>query len=309
MESLGYVEANNSNIPPFMIRESDQNSIKSYAYILQKEKVTDQALLDDEQSQYDGIEATEEEYWQKYYDMPGVQLEWNDGVLEEKPMPDRLSYEMYEWFLMLIKEYIETFNEGILIGLELGFKLVTKHGASIRKPDLAFIHKDNPIQMGHLERTYRGCFDICFEFLSDSNLQVIERDTVIKKQIYEGGGVKEYYILDRLGNETTFYSLNHNGVYQKIKPCKSGIIRSKVLKNFQFRLEDLYARPSLIDLVDDHVYRNYVRLDYQAEKQRADSKEKEAEVQRKEAILQRKRADSLEHELFELKQRYGMFEK
>jgi hypothetical protein len=322
MESIIYAETQRSDILPFIYNQSNQQKkSQSFAYELQS-KYGGSSYLDEERSQYDGMEVTEEEYWLKYYDMPDVNLEWNNGILEEKPMSDRLSYEMYEWFLFLFKEYLKSFNEGITIGLELGFRLVTKHGISIRKPDLAFIHKDNPVQLKPLERTYRGCFDICFEFLSDSNKKAVERDTVVKKQIYEGAGVKEYYILDRLGNETAFYYLNRNGVYQNIKLSKSGIIRSKVLKNFQFRLQDLYARPFLDRLIDDHVYRNYVRLDYQNEKQRADSKEKEAEMQRKEAEMQRKeaemqrkeakvqrkRADSLEQEIYELKQRYGILE-
>jgi hypothetical protein len=334
METIRDAEAQRSEIQPFIYAQNTQNiESQSFAYELQS-KYGGSSYLDEERSQYDGMEVTEEEYWLKYYDMPDVNLEWNNGILEEKPMSDRLSYEMYEWFLFLFKEYLKSFNEGITIGLELGFRLVTKHGISIRKPDLAFIHKDNPVQLKPLERTYRGCFDICFEFLSDSNKKAVERDTVVKKQIYEGAGVKEYYILDRLGNETAFYYLNRNGVYQNIKLSKSGIIRSKVLKNFQFRLQDLYARPFLDTLIDDRVYRNYVRLDYQIEKQRADSKEsevemlrkeaemlrkeaetqrkeaetqrKETEMQRKEAKVQRKRADSLGQELYDLKQRYGI---
>ncbi|KPA13478.1 protein containing DUF820 [Candidatus Magnetomorum sp. HK-1] len=236
---------------------------------------------------YDGLCVSEEEYWSKYYELSDIALEWNNGILEEKPVADRESFELYSWFFKLIMYYFDTFKEGILIGLEIGFKLVVEGETKIRKPDLAFIHKDNPVQMPPFDTSYKGCFDICFEFLSDTNKKAVERDTVIKRHEYEKYGVKEYYILDRLGNETAFYYLNSKGTYKRLKPNKEGIIKSRILKNFQFREEDLYNLPDFKSLTNDSVYSKYVMQDYQKE-----HKKYEAE---------KKRADSLEKELMELK--------
>jgi Uma2 family endonuclease len=227
--------------------------------------VSDRIPISDDMdnSPYNGMIVSEKEYWAKYYEMSDVSLEWNNGRLEEKPMPDRESFELYSWLWRLLMEYFDTFEEGMLIGLETGFKLTFDDHTSIRKPDLAFIHRDNPIQMAPFDRTYYGCFDICFEFLSDSDKSAVERDTVVKKHEYEQFGVKEYYILDRLGDETTFYSLDSNGIYQTLKPDKDGVIHSTVLNKFQFREEDLYNRPHMMSLINDNVYRPYVRIEYQ----------------------------------------------
>ena len=231
-------------------------------------------LFDMEKSSYDGMYVTEEEYWSKYYEMSDVSLEWNNGILEEKPMPDRESFELYSWLWRLLTEYFDNFNEGMLIGLETGFKLTFDNHTSIRKPDLAFIHKDNPNQMAPFERTYHGCFDICFEFISDSDKSAIERDTVVKKHEYEKFGVKEYYILDRIGDETAYYYLNSKGLYQALKPDKDGVIHSTILEKFRFREEDLYNRPKMISLVNDNVYRDFVMMAYQKERKARKESEK-----------------------------------
>ena len=239
---------------------------------------------------YDGLRVSEEEYWLKYYTEADVALEWNNGILEEKPVSDKEGFDLYTWFHRLISQYNETFKEGDMIGLEIGFRLRVGDKVTIRKPDLAFIHKDNPEQMPPLDRSYKGCFDICFEFLSDSTKNDIKRDTVVKKHEYETFGVREYYILDRLGDETAFYYLNSKGLYKPLKPNRYGIIKSRVLKHFQFRLEDLYNRPSDRQLVQDRVYQKFVQIDFQKE-------QKKAKAERKKAAAERKRAEDADKRL------------
>ena len=257
--------------------------------------LSDKTVASDiEKSPYDGMVVSEEDYWSKYYEMSDVSLEWNNGRLEEKPMPDRESFEMYSWLWRLLMEYFDTFDEGMLIGLETGFKLTFDNHTSIRKPDLAFIHKDNPDQMAPFDRTYHGCFDICFEFLSDSDKAAVERDTVIKKHEYEKFGVKEYYILDRLGDETTFYYLDANGIYQTIKPDRDGIIHSTVLNMFKFREEDLYNRPHMMSLIHDRVYSSYVRVEYQKKLEDLKKAESRADKAESRADKAESRADEAE---------------
>jgi len=240
---------------------------------------------------YDGLQVSEKEYWQKYYEESDVALEWNNGILEEKPVSDKESYDLYAWFHRLISQYNDTFNEGSMIGLEIGFRLDFGDKVTIRKPDLAFIHKNNPDQMHPLERSYKGCFDICFEFLSDSNQNEIKRDTVVKKHEYEKFGVREYYILDRLGDETAFYYLNSKGLYKPLKPNRYGILKSKILKYFQFRVEDLYNRPSDKQLVKDSVYQKYIMVDYQKAYTKAIEANKRTEIEKIRAETERKKAE------------------
>jgi len=261
-----------------------------------------------ELSKYHGLRVSEDDYWKYYYELPDVILEWNNGILEVKPVSDLESFKLYYWFLGLVMQYLNAYDEGILVGLEIGFRLNVDDSIKIRKPDLAFIHKNNPKQMKPLETSYKGCFDMCFEFLSDTNKMNIERDTVVKKHEYEKFGVREYFILDRKGNETSFYFLNSKGIYEKNCPDSNGVIKSKVLKNFQFRLNDFYERPDYKTLVDDKVYSKYILKEFQLERKRANKLEKKAETERKRADkaeiklkAERIKSNALEKEIQKLK--------
>ena len=89
----------------------------------------------------EGKRVTLQEYWDHYYVHEHYSYEWNNGILEAKPMPDYDSLELYEWFLKLLYEYLRAHPIGKWIGLELGMKLED----SVRKPDSAVILNSNPI--------------------------------------------------------------------------------------------------------------------------------------------------------------------
>ncbi|GAK60221.1 hypothetical protein U27_00112 [Candidatus Vecturithrix granuli] len=245
-----------------------------------------------------GLRVTEEEFWQTYYHESDIIYEWNNGILEEKPMADYLSFKMYRWFLKLLEEFLRAFPIAKMIGLEIGFRLALPEKTSIRRPDLAIILHANPVDIEDEECTYRGIFDLCIEFLSDSKPQDVTRDTVVKKLEYCQAGVREYFILDRKGRETAFYRLDRHGKYVPLPQLPNGIIRSDVLTGFQFRVADLYNTPELLELVNDPIYRSYILREYQAERQHAD-----AERQRADAARQRAEAEQQEKLKFAAKLR------
>jgi hypothetical protein len=216
-----------------------------------------------------GLRVSEDVYWEKYSHDPDFRYEWNNGILEEKPMADYLSFAMYSWFFSLLKEFLKAHLIARIIGLDIGFRLALPHKTSIRRPDLALILHSNPVAIADDDCTYQGIFDLCIEFLSDSTPEDVKRDTVVKKAEYCQAGVREYFILDRKGKETAFYRLTDAGMYAPI-PGPDGIFRSEVLPGFQFRLQDLYEHPDFRERLDDHVYNSFILLDYQAEHQRAE---------------------------------------
>ena len=91
--------------------------------------------------------VSEAEYWKTYYEYPDGSYEWNNGLLEEKPMPDFLSISLYQWFSRLLEEYLSVFPIGQMMALGMGFRLEWgKNKVSIRKPDLAVILHSNPVE-------------------------------------------------------------------------------------------------------------------------------------------------------------------
>jgi hypothetical protein len=129
----------------------------------------------------DGLRVSEAEYWETYYHDPDFRYEWNNGILEEKPMADYLSFEMYRWFLKLLEEYLPAHPIATMIGLDIEFRLALPDKTSIRRPDLALILHTNSIPIDNDDCTYQGIFDLCIEFLSDSTPKEAKRDTVVKK--------------------------------------------------------------------------------------------------------------------------------
>ena len=245
------------------------------------------------------LRVSEAEYWKTYYEHPDSQYEWNNGLLEEKPMPDFLSISLYQWFLRLLEEYLTVFPQGRIMALELGFRLeLGKKKLSIRKPDLAVILHSNPVEAKLLDRSFDGVCDLCIEFLSDSTPSEVERDTVHKKEEYAKAGVAEYYILDRLRNHTAFYALNEQGVYERMKSKEPGVIHSRVLDRFAFRLQDLEKQVAFEKLIDDPLYQPFLLKSFQQERQEKENalQREEQERQEKENALQREEQERKEKE-------------
>ena len=251
----------------------------------------------------DGRAVSEEEYWEKYYDHPDFNYEWNNGYLEEKPMADLKGSKIYQSFFLILKCYLNAFPIGEMVNLEIGFRMALPHKTSIRKPDLGVISNANPIIMNSDDCSYSGIFDLCVESLSYSSSTAIKRDTKIKKKEYENAGVKEYYILDARGIKTVFYRLDKNGKYENMNQKNGDIIRSAVLPGFQFRISDLYRETSLEELADDEIYHDYVFPSFKEVKQRANKAEKLLILEQYRSDRERQRAEKAEEKAERLEAR------
>lgn len=267
-----------------------------------------------------GRYVTLEEYWEKWYENPypdlDVSYEWNNGILEAKPPSNAPQIRLYNWFLFLLRRYLQTSDYASLINLETGFILNIEDESDpkgervqVRKPDIGVILNTNPVSWGALDqRHFDGVCDMVVESVSDSTMVEVLRDTEEKKSDYALGGVKEYYILDPEGEHTRFYTLTPEGMYDEIPPDPSGVIRSSVLSGLQFRLDDLQLRPHLADLARDDVYSQYVIPDLQVAVTRAETesvarKKAEEQVAAATAALQQseEQVQALEAELARLR--------
>jgi pyruvate/2-oxoglutarate dehydrogenase complex dihydrolipoamide acyltransferase (E2) component len=197
--------------------------------------------------------VSETDYWCHYYADADRPYEWNNGHLEEKPVSDQGTYLVYLWFVELLRHYLREHPLGQLAALEMGFRLALPDRTVIRRPDLGLVLAANPAPLLPLDRSYHGIFDLCVEALSDEDRASIDRDLVTKKAEYAAAGVPEYYILHRTDGQLGFFSLNPAGRYQPIAPV-DGVIQSRVLPGFQFRIDDLKRQPDPDRLLDDPVY-------------------------------------------------------
>ena len=229
-------------------------------------------------------------YWEKYYDTTLGNYEWNNGQLEELPLSDYAKFRMYLWFLNLLQDYLYVHPQARIIGLELGFRLTLPTKVTVRKPDLGVVLDTNSVPLHDYDRTYHGIFDICLESISDSSQTEVDRDAIIKREEYAAAGVQEYYLLDERGIETQFYQLVRRGVYEPL-PRANGIVRSQVLPDFQFRVADLYEKPTPVQMIQDPVYSGFVSPLYRAERQRAEQERQRAEDAEARSEQERQRAE------------------
>jgi hypothetical protein len=130
-----------------------------------------------------GLRVTEADYWRDYYPEADRHYEWNNGILEEKPVSDVETIAVYRWFLALLTHFLRVHPIAEPVCLEFGFRLPLPlpTGTVIRKPDLGVVRHDNTQPLRPLDCSYRGVFDLCIEALSDQDRLGIERDTLVKK--------------------------------------------------------------------------------------------------------------------------------
>ncbi|MCP4698776.1 MAG: hypothetical protein GY862_18280, partial [Gammaproteobacteria bacterium] len=94
--------------------------------------------------------VTEAVYWQKYYchnEPSDVTYEWNNGILEEKPVSNYATISVYDWFNKLLDHYLRIHPIGKKVLLEMGFRMALQHKTVIRRPDMAIVRHDNPVPL------------------------------------------------------------------------------------------------------------------------------------------------------------------
>jgi Uma2 family endonuclease len=214
----------------------------------------------------DGRRVSEADYWAYYYEFRGARYEWNNGRLEEKRLSDNLTFWIFNWLCALLAEFLKVHPIAQYTGLDHGFRLALPDRVVIRKPDLGLVCSDNLVQLGDLDRSYRGTFDLCIESLSDSDRATRERDEVHKRRDYAQGGVSEYYILHHDPDCLTFLARGSGDDFESIQGS-DGIVRSRLLAGFQFRIRDLLGRTPFEALRHDPVYRDFIYPMWQQEEQ------------------------------------------
>ncbi len=151
--------------------------------------------------------------------------------------PESLEHNRLEgWLYRVVSRFVELRDLGEVFFGKVAFRL-TEHYAP--EPDLGFVAKGSGATLE------RGCVngppDLAVEIVSPDS---VRRDYVDKRIAYEEAGVKEYWIIDPMRQETTFLVLSAE-TYQDQLPEK-GEFHSKVLAGFSIEVAWLFSenRPS-----------------------------------------------------------------
>lgn len=155
----------------------------------------------------------------------GTLAELINGQIYMSPTPTNLHQRISRKLEIKLIEFIERNFLGEIFHAPLDIYLDSE--ANAVQPDIIFISKENASQPLD-EVPYEGVPDLLVEILSPSNNK---HDLVVKKELYEKFGVKEYWIVEPFSKEVTVYKLQGSSYILASKEI--GKVHSPLL-NYQF---------------------------------------------------------------------------
>jgi Uma2 family endonuclease len=137
------------------------------------------------------------------------------------------------WLYAILRDYLEEFDLGKVYYTRVAYRLNEKNGP---EPDVGFVSK---ARVGRLQHGFvAGAPDVAVEIVSPDS---VERDYVLKRDLYERAGVKEYWIIDPDEQRTTFLR-RVRGKFREIA-VKDSVFRSQILPGFWLDVRWLWTKP------------------------------------------------------------------
>ncbi len=106
---------------------------------------------------------------------------------------------------------------------------------NVFQPDILFISKEKLDII--TEDNIKGAPDLIVEILSPSSAYY---DLIVKKEIYEKSGVKEYWIVDPMRQWIEIHILEQRKFKLRQRLEKQGVLKSSVLKDFKLDIKKIF---------------------------------------------------------------------
>jgi len=157
-----------------------------------------------------------------------------NGRLEEMPAPGFEHQRISSELVYIMKDFLK--RRGMLGDiLSAPFDVILSE-TTVVQPDIVFISNENlkNIKSGRLF----GPPDLVVEIISPATTR---RDTVVKKDIYERFGVREYWIVYPDERAIEVWVLNDKGKYELFSVAeREGRVKSKVLDGLEVDLKEVF---------------------------------------------------------------------
>jgi Uma2 family endonuclease len=162
--------------------------------------------------------------------------EWVDGEIVLMSPSSVRDLRLIQFLFDLVRAFVVPHQLGEVFIHGLIMRLASY--PSGREPDLLFLAAEHA---DRLKDTYLdGPADLAVEIVSPDS---VERDRGEKFAEYEAGGVPEYWQVDPLRQEASFYQLGSDGRYRPGPTDEDGFYHSLVLPGFRLRPDWLWQRP------------------------------------------------------------------
>ena len=161
----------------------------------------------------------------------GPMVELYNGELFMPPSPNTKHQQISFNLTLLIGKYLENKNIGKLFTAPFDIVLSEKN---VFAPDLVYVTSEN----NHIitEKNISGTPDWIIEIISDNRTN----DLVVKKEIYEKFGVKEYWIIDPVEEMVLKYVLENQQYQLDGKYNKSDKIINSEILNIDISIELIF---------------------------------------------------------------------
>lgn len=162
--------------------------------------------------------------------------DWVNGeVVMHSPIS--LQHQLIHKFLLqLLDTLVQTRGLGTVA--HHPFQMKTGPELPGRAPDILFVANEN------LERlkpnVLEGPADLVVEVVSPSS-RALDRGGKFFE--YEGGGVREYWLIDPERRQAEFYVLGSRGVYDTVLVAENGIYQSRVLEGLWVKIDWFWRDP------------------------------------------------------------------
>lgn len=164
----------------------------------------------------------------------GNRAELIDGDLFMSPSPKRLHQDTVLRFVRRLADFVESRGLGRVFVAPFDVHLPS---GDIVEPDILFVSKAN---LGIVQDWVRGAPDLVVEVLSPEG---IDRDRLVKRDLYARNGVREYWIVDPEAKAVEVFSLR-GGRYEPNGFFEIGdTLLSPILAEFKIAVADVFADP------------------------------------------------------------------
>jgi Uma2 family endonuclease len=163
----------------------------------------------------------------------GYRYEVIDGVLYMTPLPSILHQRVSLQLIRKLAEFVEQHDLGEVLQAPVGVRLPNQPTPLL--PDILFVRAERLDIIGDVY--VEGAPDLVMEILSPGNWLYDCRE---KKQVYQQGGVAEYWIVDPRTETIQVYQLERGG-YALLGQYGAGErVQSPGLPGFEVLVDDVF---------------------------------------------------------------------
>ncbi len=162
--------------------------------------------------------------------------EWVDGKVVELTNPSYRHQAVSDFLVALLNLFAKERRVGEAVSAP--FKMKPGESFPGRQPDVLFFFNERRKSLR--TQYFAAAADIVIEVISPYSRQ---RDQEEKFEEYQRAGVGEYWLIDPIRHQASFYRLAENGLFETIKVAGDGIFRSQVLEGFWIRVDWLWMEP------------------------------------------------------------------